>query len=81
MEPTRSQLAWRCRRGMLELDLLLQGFLQHGYAGLSTDQQGLFVELLEWADQDLQAALVEAKPPREGRFAHVIEQIRQSATA
>lgn len=75
-----AQLAWRCRRGMLELDLLLQGFLQRGYGGLSEAERELFVELLAWSDQDLQATLVEAKPPREGRFAYVIEQIRASVT-
>ena len=26
-----SELKWRCRRGMLELDVCLHKFLQHGY--------------------------------------------------
>jgi antitoxin CptB len=44
---------WRCRRGMLELDLLLQPFFLSCYATLSAEQQSVFAELLEESDQDL----------------------------
>ncbi len=44
---------WRCRRGMLELDIVLQRFMDRYYADL--DAQGLeqFERLLLLADNDL----------------------------
>ena len=37
-----NRLRWAARRGMLELDLLLNGFLDHGYARLTPEQQTVF---------------------------------------
>ena len=44
---------WRCRRGLLELDIVLQRFMDQYYAQL--DQQGLeqFERLLSLPDKDL----------------------------
>ncbi|MBS0588933.1 succinate dehydrogenase assembly factor 2 [Nitrosomonas sp.] len=44
---------WRCRRGLLELDIVLQRFMDQYYAQL--DQQGLeqFERLLSLPDNDL----------------------------
>ncbi|MDE2389280.1 MAG: succinate dehydrogenase assembly factor 2 [Betaproteobacteria bacterium] len=44
---------WRCRRGLLELDIVLQRFMDQHYAQL--DQQGLeqFERLLSLPDNDL----------------------------
>ena len=40
------RLRWQCRRGMLELDLLLNRFLESAYADLSVQQRTDFVRLL-----------------------------------
>lgn len=48
-----SKLRWQCRRGMLELDLLLNSFLDNGYVELSTDEKQQFVMLLDYPDQAL----------------------------
>ena len=45
------RLRWQCRRGMLELDLLLNRFLEIAYASLSTQQRIEFVRLLGYQDQ------------------------------
>lgn len=47
------QLRWRCRRGMLELDLVLAGFLEKGFAGLTPEQKRAFQQLLDLPDNDL----------------------------
>lgn len=75
----RARLAWRCRRGMLELDLLLQGFLEHGYDELSEDQQMRFVRLLELNDQQLLDYLMERDIPREREDVELITKIRHAA--
>jgi antitoxin CptB len=47
------RIRWRCRRGLLELDLILARFLDARLAGLDAGQLEQFNELLEEADNDL----------------------------
>ncbi|MCP3661510.1 MAG: succinate dehydrogenase assembly factor 2 [Gammaproteobacteria bacterium] len=49
--PTADRLRWKCRRGMLELDLLLDGFLSSGYSSLSDGEKQTFIQVLEFEDQ------------------------------
>jgi len=76
-----SRLRWRCRRGMLELDLLLQPFLDSGYEELDEAEQGLFLQLLELPDQELFEQLMEINEPEEKELSRVITKIRHAATA
>jgi len=48
-----SRLRWQCRRGLLELDLLLVRFLEERYSALNAAQQGDFHRLLEYPDPTL----------------------------
>jgi antitoxin CptB len=75
------RLRWRCRRGMLELDLLLQGFLEKGYAQLDAVQKENFSRLLELPDQTLSEYLLGTVEIKEKEFIDVIERIRHAATA
>ncbi|HEY0720519.1 MAG TPA: succinate dehydrogenase assembly factor 2 [Gammaproteobacteria bacterium] len=74
-----ARLAWRCRRGMLELDLLLQGFLEHGYDELGKAQRMRFVQLLELNDQQLLDYLMEREIPKERDDVELISKIRHAA--
>ncbi|NRA23977.1 MAG: succinate dehydrogenase assembly factor 2 [Oleispira sp.] len=47
------RLMWHCRRGMLELDVLLLPFCREEYLTLSPEDQAKFVDLLECEDPDL----------------------------
>ena len=51
--PDVNRLRWHCRRGMLELDLLLEGFLDTGYGALNDEGRRLFARLLDCPDQML----------------------------
>ncbi len=68
-----SRLHWKCRRGMLELDLLLRGFLDSGYGELDEAGKAEFEALLELPDQELFELLLEG----EGRL---VEAIRNKFT-
>lgn len=46
------RVRWRCRRGLLELDIVLGRFIQN-YAGLSTQQKLVFDTLLDMPDTQL----------------------------
>jgi len=54
----KNRLMWASRRGMLELDLILQPFVEHYYDSLSEDDKLRFQALLELEDQQLFAWLV-----------------------
>jgi antitoxin CptB len=47
------RIRWRCRRGMLELDLTLNAFVERHFDRLDRDEVEAFKELLEYADKDL----------------------------
>ena len=48
-----SDQRWQCRRGMLELDLLLNGFLDERYHQLSVEEKNQFKNMLDYPDQTL----------------------------
>jgi len=69
------RLRWSCRRGMLELDLILGQFLEQVYLSLSPDEQALFKELLTATDQDLYAWLLGSRQPTDSRFIPLLSKI------
>lgn len=50
---SKAKLRWACRRGMLELDVLLAPFVEEGYDALSEQQKADFERLLACDDPDL----------------------------
>jgi antitoxin CptB len=52
------RLRWQCRRGMLELDLILQDFLDKNYLNLVPRDQDLFEHMLTYSDQELYSYLI-----------------------
>ena len=72
-----SRLRWRCRRGMLELDLLLNQFLDKGYQNLDTAQRNLLDEMLDYPDQ----LLLGHMPSSNKDVSDIVSQIRNTATS
>lgn len=52
-EADARRLLWRCRRGMKELDVLLERFARTRYAAVPPDQKRAFARLLDLPDPDL----------------------------
>jgi len=73
------KLRWACRRGMLELDVLLTNFLEKGYPGLTQSDQALFAELLDEPDPLLFQWLLGRITPEDARFAKMADMIRSYA--
>lgn len=74
-----ARLYWQCRRGMLELDTLLQGFFEQGYETLTEEGRQGFLELLDYADTELLEYLMGRQMHKEVRLRNVIEAIRSNA--
>jgi antitoxin CptB len=73
------RLKWACRRGMLELDVLLGNFLETGYPELNDDDKLLFVNLLQCTDPELFSWLLGAKIPPDPDLKKITDLIRQHA--
>ena len=52
------RLAWRCRRGLLELDIVLQRFVAQYYESLSVSELSAFDAMLALPDNDFWDLLV-----------------------
>jgi len=77
--PSADRLRWHCRRGMLELDLLLEGFLDKGYPGLSAEDKELFVRVLDFEDQLLLDWLMGHVIPSDPGISRLVSRIRAAA--
>jgi len=62
-ERALSKLKWRCRRGLLENDLLIERFFKSHEAGLTVRQAGSLDVLMDLADNDLLDLLLRRKEP------------------
>ena len=68
------RLRWKCRRGMLELDVLFERFLDQGYDRLNHAEQVLFEALLEEPDPVIYNWLLGHERP-EPRFEGLVKAI------
>ena len=73
-----NRLRWQCRRGMLELDLLLLEFLEQHYAELDETHRQAFAALLDYPDQILQRWLLSAESQDgvDPRVREIVQRIR-----
>ena len=74
----RSRLLWRCRRGIREMDILLQGYLETHYDDASEPEQQAFEALLDEADLDILSWIMKKTEPDEN-YVNIINVIRQFA--
>ena len=70
------RLRWRCRRGTLELDLILARFLDEHYLQLPPAEQQAFEDLLQSQDDVLMAMITGDEALQEQRFNTLIERLR-----
>jgi antitoxin CptB len=71
-----NRLRWRCRRGLLELDLILQNVLAGPYHRLSEAERAAFNRLLETPDNDLLAWLQGHDRPADPELIELVRKIR-----
>ena len=62
-ERSLSKLRWRCRRGLLENDLLIEKFFVSYEATLTVSQAKGLSDLMELSDNDLLDLLLRRKEP------------------
>jgi len=77
----RRRIHWQCRRGMLELDDMLQGFLKQTYDVLTPDERASFEKLLNCHDNLLLEYFMGRTVPADPDTANVVNKIRAAAQA
>jgi antitoxin CptB len=67
---TRNRLRWKCRRGLLELDLVLQRYLE------TNPDDPMLAALLELADNDLWDIIAGRSERYDTRFQETVARLR-----
>lgn len=75
-----SRLRWRCRRGMRELDVLLQRYLEERYPHAPEEERQAFEALLEIPDPQLFAYVVKRERPSDPQSLNVIARLTHSVS-
>lgn len=75
-----SRLKWACRRGMLELDVLLSQFLNEAYPALSENEKLVFTDFLTHSDPELIAWIMGRETPPTEALAAMARAIHAHAT-
>ncbi len=73
------RLRWMCRRGMKELDVLLEAFLEKHQDGLKAGRWGQLEDFLDQEDDLIWCWLQRRKKPDSRKFVLLIDSIRDGA--
>ena len=71
-----ARLSWRCRRGMLENDLVLSRFLARRAGTLTGDELAALGQLLDLSDNDLWEIISGQAEPSDRTLAPLVAQLR-----
>ena len=78
MSTERSRLIWRCRRGIREMDIVLQEFINQSYDTLSDTNKNAFSQLLDENDLDILNWIMGKEEPENDEIRYIITLIRES---
>jgi len=75
----KDQILWRCRRGMLELDLLLRSYMNQNFDQLNKEDRARFITLLDYPDQTLLEILMGRQILADPKLESLASDIRSAA--
>jgi antitoxin CptB len=78
MHPEARALRWRCRRGMKELDVLLERYAAAALPQAGAAERGLFGRLLDCPDPELAGYFLGGEVPPEPELAALVTRITTS---
>lgn len=71
-----NKLRWRCRRGSLELDIMLIRYLENVFQSAGLTEQQAFLQLLDCEDSDLLRYLLGESSPESAALVGMVAKIR-----
>lgn len=81
LELVAARLRWRCRRGLKELDVLLERYLAQRFLKASAEERSRFAALLELPDPELAALCLGQAPAPDPVTALLIRDISHAPGA
>lgn len=78
MHEEKSRILWRCRRGIKEMDIVLQDFIKDSYDELNNENKSAFSKLLEEQDLDILNWILGKDKPKDTALIEIIKKIRSS---
>ncbi len=70
------RIRWRCKRGLLELDLVLEVFQREHLESMTPDELATFTRLLDEADNDLWDWVSARAEPSDPLLAGLVQRLR-----
>ena len=78
MSEKKSRILWRCRRGIKEMEIVLQDFIKNSYDELNNENKSAFSKLLEEQDLDILNWVLGKEKPEDKTLIEIIKKIRSS---
>ncbi|MEE4278035.1 MAG: succinate dehydrogenase assembly factor 2 [Halieaceae bacterium] len=69
------RMRWASRRGMLELDLILEPFVDQRFASLGEKDRARYRQLMECQDQELFAWFLKRESPEDPELAAIVARV------
>lgn len=79
MDPEARALLWRCRRGMKELDVILERYAAAALPQAGATERRLLARLLEYPDPELAGYFLGGEVPAEPEMAGLVTRITAAA--
>jgi antitoxin CptB len=74
------RLRWRCRRGMRELDRILERYLDQRWSAAEPSERALFEHLLDCEDDQLWRWFLSRSKPEDPDLIALVDSILENAT-
>ncbi len=78
---SKARIRWLCRRGMKELDVLLERYFEAEFDALDVNDQALFYALLQHEDPDLHAWMLGRVAAPDPALQELVTRIREYSAA
>ena len=71
-----SEVVWKCRKGIREVDILLSRYTEKCYPRLSEEDTESYVEFIHQDTYDILDVLVNDKKPKNKKFLKIVEALK-----
>ena len=71
-----SEVIWKCRKGIREVDILLSRYTEKFYSGLSEEDKKTYIEFIDQDTYDILDVLVNDKKPTNKKFLKIVQALK-----
>ena len=71
-----SEVVWKCRKGIREVDILLSQYTEKFYPDLSEEDKKIYIEFIDQDTYAILDVLVNDKKPENEKFVKIVEALK-----